>query len=336
MALTITFVGFVLYCQLLKGSDTVEISEKYQTEGRFRAYQQLYSRNYDSNEFNQSLINFQDSLKRHAHLNSEVLKKSNFSARYGINQFSDLSPKQFKERYLTLQAHTAPKLDPTRPDIRFKTRYPVKFDWRDHGVVGPVKNQEGCGGCWAFSVVGAIESVSASRSGKLQELSVQEVIDCSYSNNGCNGGSPVEALYWLMKTKVKLVNQVEYPYKAVAGICQYFSQTHDGVLLKNYSAYDYSGLEERIISTLVETGPLVVIVDAISWQDYLGGIIQHHCSSHNANHAVLIIGYDTTGDVPYWIVRNSWGTSWGDNGYVYIKMWDNMCGIADSVAAVFV
>lgn len=333
MAFTRTFVGLIVYYQLLKGSNSVE-PEKCQTEG-FKAFQQLYERNYNNNELYESTINFKNSIERHKVLNS-AQKKSNQSARYGINQFSDLSPKQFKERYLTVRPDAVPKFDPTGPGILVKTSYPVRFDWRDHGVVGPVQNQEACGGCWAFSVVGAIESVSAKHGGKLQELSVQQVIDCSYSNHGCNGGSPVEALDWLMKTKLKLVNQVDYPFKAVAGICQFFSASHNGVVLKNYSAYDFSGLEEMMINILVETGPLVVIVDAISWQDYLGGIIQHHCSSHNANHAVLITGYDATGDVPYWIIRNSWGTSWGDNGYVYIKIGDNMCGIAESVAAVFV
>lgn len=329
MAFTLIFVVLIIYHELLTGSISVELSRKY--EERLMTFQQ----ENENNELYQRLINLQSSLKRQAFLNSQ-LKKSNHSARYGINQFSDFSPKQFKERYLTARAGTAPKFDPSRAGFQIKTNNPPRFDWRDHGVVGPVRNQESCGGCWAFSVVEAIESVSAKDGGKLQQLSVQQVIDCSYENNGCNGGSPAEALYWLIQTKLKLVNQAEYPFKAVAGSCQYFPRSHDGVIVKNYSAYDFSVHEEVMMSVLVESGPLVVIVDAISWQDYLGGIIQHHCSSHNANHAVLITGYDTTGEVPYWIVRNSWGTSWGDNGYVYIKIGNNMCGIADNVAAVFV
>ncbi|XP_016387978.1 LOW QUALITY PROTEIN: cathepsin O-like [Sinocyclocheilus rhinocerous] len=193
-----------------------------------------------------------------------------------------------------------------------------------------------CGGCWAFSVVEAIGTVSAKDGGKLQQLSVQQVLDCSYENEGCNGGSTVGALDWLAQTKLKLVNEAEYPFKDEAGICQYFPQSHAGVAVKNYSAYDFSGQEEVMMSVLVESGSLVVIVDAISWQDYLGGIIQHHCSSHNTNHAILITGCDTTGEVPYWIVHNSWGTSWGDNRYAYIKIGNDMCGIVDNVAAVFV
>uniref|UniRef100_A0A671KZX7 Cathepsin O n=1 Tax=Sinocyclocheilus anshuiensis TaxID=1608454 RepID=A0A671KZX7_9TELE len=260
------------------------------------------------------------SLKRQAFLNS-ALKKSNHSARYGINQLSDLSPQQFKCDYM----QTASNFDPSRSGIQVKMNYPPKFDWRDYGFVGPVRNKESCGGCWAFSVVEAIETVSAKDGGKLQQLSVQQVIDCSYENEG----SPTGDLDWLTQTKLKLVNEAEYPFKDEAGICQYFPQSHAGVAVRNYSAYDFSGQEEVMTMCWWSRG-------LISWQDYLGGIIQHNCSSHNTNHAVLITGCDTTGKVPYWIVRNSWGTSWGDNRYAYIKIGNDMCGIVDNVAAVFV
>ncbi|XP_026109757.1 cathepsin O-like isoform X2 [Carassius auratus] len=274
MAFTLTLVILIIYHELLTGSNSVELlSRKYLTDGeRLKTFQQ-------GNENSQRRINFQSSLKRQAFLNS-AMKKSNHSARYGINQFSDLSPQQFRERYLTVWNETAPKFDPSMSGIQVKMNYPPKFDWRDHGVVGPVRNQE--------------------------------------------------------STKLKLVKEADYPFEDKAGICQYFPQSHAGVAVRNYSAYDFSGHEEVMMSVLVESGPLVVIVDAISWQDYLGGIIQHHCSSHNANHAVLMTGYDTTGEVPYWIVRNSWGTSWGDDGYAYIKIGNDMCGIADNVAAVLV
>ncbi|XP_026136705.1 cathepsin O [Carassius auratus] len=332
MAFILTLVALIIYHELLTGSNSVELTRKNLTDGeRLKTFQ----RGHENIEHYQRRLHFQNSLKRQAFLNS-VLERSNQSARYGINQFSDLSPQQFKERYLTARTETTPKFDPSRTGIQVKNSYPPKFDWRDHGIVGPVRNQESCGGCWAFSVVEAIETVSAKDGGKLQQLSVQQVIDCSYENEGCNGGSPVGALDWLAQTKLKLVNEAEYPFKDMAGICQFFPQSHAGVTVRNYSAYDFSGQEEVMKSVLVESGPLVVIVDAISWQDYLGGIIQHHCSSHNANHAVLITGYDTTGEVPYWIVRNSWGTSWGDNGYAYIRIGNDMCGIADNVAAVFV
>lgn len=334
MALTLTFIVLIIYQELLTGITSVEVIRKSLTEGERLLHSDTFQQDVN-NELYQRRINYQSSLQRQALLNSE-LEKSNHSAQYGVNQFSYLSQKQFKEQYLTARAESTPKFDQSKSGIKVKDNNLPRFDWRDHGVVGPVHNQGACGGCWAFSIVEAIESVSAKDVKKLQQLSVQQVIDCSYENQGCNGGSPVEALYWLTQSKLKLVSEAEYPFKGADGVCQFFPQAQAGVAVRNYSAYDFSGQEEAMMSALVDSGPLVVIVDAISWQDYLGGIIQHHCSSHKANHAVLITGYDTTGEVPYWIVRNSWGTSWGDNGYAYIKIGNDICGIADSVAAVSV
>uniref|UniRef100_A0A8D1PFC7 Peptidase C1A papain C-terminal domain-containing protein n=1 Tax=Sus scrofa TaxID=9823 RepID=A0A8D1PFC7_PIG len=96
-----------------------------------------------------------------------------------------------------------------------------------------------CGGCWAFSVVSAVESACAIKGQPLEVLSVQQVIDCSYNNYGCNGGSTLNALYWLNKTQVKVVSDSEYPFKAQNGLCHYFSCSHSGVSIKDYSAYDF-------------------------------------------------------------------------------------------------
>ncbi|KAM9377735.1 cathepsin O isoform 1-T2 [Pholidichthys leucotaenia] len=296
----------------------------------FDSFRQQFHRRYEgsSEEYNRRRLYFQNATKRHVYLNS--FSSEPHSAKYGINQFSDLSQNEFKDLYLRAVCDGAPLFSGLRLE-----QPPAKFDWRDKAVVAPIQDQQACGSCWAFSVVGAMQSVHAIRGSPLQVLSVQQVLDCSYLNKGCNGGSTSKALNWLKQTRVKLVNQSEYPYKAKTGICHFFSLTHGGVSVKNYTMHTFSGQEEAMMGQLVEHGPLAAIVDATSWQDYLGGIIQHHCSSHCSNHAVLIVGYDTTGDIPYWIVQNSWGTRWGNGGYVYIKIGDNVCGIADSVAAVF-
>ncbi|XP_007942188.1 cathepsin O [Orycteropus afer afer] len=277
----------------------------------------------------------EESINRHRYLNS-VFSNESSTASYGINQFSYLFPEEFKAIYLRSKPSTYPRylgdIQISIPNISF----PVKFDWRDKHVVTQVKNQQMCGACWAFSVVGAVESAYAIKGNPLEDLSVQQVIDCSYNNYGCHGGSTLSALDWLNKMQVKLVRDSEYPFKAQNGLCQYFSASHSGFSVKGYSAYDYSDQEDEMAKALLAFGPLIVIVDAVSWQDYLGGIIQHHCSSGEANHAVLITGFDKTGSTPYWIVRNSWGSSWGVDGYAYVKMGANICGIADSVSAVFV
>ncbi|XP_069387481.1 cathepsin O isoform X1 [Paralichthys olivaceus] len=276
--------------------------------------------NVDFTAPNSLFVSLQDARKRQAYLNS--FSTAPQSAKYGINQFSDLSQKEFRDLYLRASADRAPHFSGPKTE-----GLPAKFDWRDKAAVTPVRNQQACGSCWAFSVVGAVQSAHAIEGSQLEQLSVQQVLDCSIKNEGCNGGSPLRALNWLKQTRVKLVPQSEYPYKAKTGICHFFSQSHDGVAVKNFAAHDFGGQEEAMMGQLLEHGPLAAVVDAVSWQDYQGGIIQHHCSSQWSNHAVLVVGYDTTGDIPYWIVQNSWGPTWGNEGYVYIKIGGNICGM---------
>ncbi|XP_061690118.1 cathepsin O [Syngnathoides biaculeatus] len=284
----------------------------------------MYEGKDDFERFNDC---FRNAAERHAYLN--FFSSEPQSAKYGINQFSWLSPKEFQDLYLRATAeHTPPFLGTKAKEL------PAKFDWRDRGVVGPVQNQEACGSCWAFSAVGAVQAADAVAGSRLEELSVQQVVDCCFQNGGCDGGSPTKALLWLQTTKVKLVPQLEYPYTAKNGMCHFFPRPHGGVGVGNFTVHNFSAQEEAMKAELLERGPLSVVVDAVSWQDYLGGIIQHHCSSRWPNHAALLVGYDTTGEIPFWIVQNSWGNEWGNQGYVYVKMGGNLCGIADSVAAV--
>ncbi|XP_018415214.1 PREDICTED: cathepsin O [Nanorana parkeri] len=273
---------------------------------------------------------FLESVERHKYLNG--FRQSAGDAFYGINPFSDLSAEEFS--HIHLKSYPAMKDDyivPNKTTSR-ENALPLRFDWRDKNLVTSVKNQMDCGACWAFSIVDTVESAYAIKGQPLMELSVQQVIDCSYMDNGCNGGSTLSALKWLYQSQSKLVRSSVYPFKSRTGSCHYFPATEFGVSIKGYKAYELSGLEDEMMRVLIHNGPLAVIVDALSWQDYLGGIIQHHCSSGHSNHAVLVVGYDTSGDIPYWIVKNSWGTSWGIKGYVHIKMGVNICGIADFVA----
>uniref|UniRef100_A0A8C8RQN3 Cathepsin O n=1 Tax=Pelusios castaneus TaxID=367368 RepID=A0A8C8RQN3_9SAUR len=272
-----------------------------------------------------------ESIRRIRSLNS-LSSVDNTTAFYGINQFSHLFPEDFKAMYLRSRHYKVPKYT----GVLKKKGIPTKFDWRDKNVVTQVRNQQTCGACWAFSVVGGIESAYAIKRNVLEQLSVQQVIDCSYKDYGCRGGSTVSALNWLNQTKVKLVKDSQYTFKAQTGLCHYFQPSEFGVSITAYEAYDFSGQEDEMMKKLVNCGPLAVVVDAVSWQDYLGGIIQYHCSSGEANHAVLITGFDRTGSIPYWIVRNSWGHTWGIDGYAHVKIGSNVCGIADTVSYVFV
>ncbi|KAG5270525.1 hypothetical protein AALO_G00193660 [Alosa alosa] len=343
MEMFILFLFLYQRVDFTAGNDQLSESEGTETKHNSSFYLNLLSKRFQHTyasleEYTQVRLNFENSLKRHTFLNTKPREASNSSARYGVNQFSHLSPHQFRDLYLRAKAEVVPpfNISSLNHSSHVARELPARFDWRDEGKVGPVQNQGTCGGCWAFSIVGATESVRAKDGHPLEELSVQQVIDCSYKDQGCDGGSPVRALAWLKETQEKLVKKLDYPYKGESGLCHFFAQSHSGVAVNGFKAQDLSDEEDLMKQWLVDYGPLVVTVDAMSWQDYLGGVIQHHCSSRSANHAVQVTGYDTTGDVPYWIVRNSWGTSWGVDGYVHIRIGGNLCGIADTVAAVFV
>lgn len=193
---------------------------------------------------------------------------------------------------------------------------PASVDWRRFGVVTPVKNQGQCGSDWAFAATGAVEGIGAITTGKLYNLSEQQLIDCSrlYHNEGCNGGSAIDAFKFVMSRG--LASQYGYLYTARDGACKQAPTvvriTGQGEVAKSVDA----------LKEAVARQPIAAMVDSRNWVTYKGGIFSD-CGT-DLDHAVLIIGY--TSD--YWIVKNSWGTQWGNSGYIYLKM-GNTCGIGE-------
>ncbi|XP_067848899.1 cathepsin O isoform X2 [Heptranchias perlo] len=285
----------LLHCQQ-PGNRSREAAAGH-TKNLFQRFVAKQNRSYAAGtpQFIHKYQAFQENIQRHYTLNliSSNLSNERGTAIYGINQFSDLSPEEFRATYLGSRSVPLPKYTSFPKDTK-KPALPLKFDWRDKNVVAPVRNQESCGGCWAFSVVESIESACAIKGGQLEMLSAQEVIDCSYRDAGCNGGSPISALMWLNQSKAKLMKESVYPFKAKTGMCHYFPKSTFGVSITGYKAYSFRYSEDGLMQKLLEWGPLVAVVDAVSWQDYLGGIIQHHCSQEKSNHAVVITGYDRT------------------------------------------
>jgi len=279
------------------------------------------------------------------------MPKNEGIAKWGLTAFSDMDTEEFKNEYLDpgfldrvlsrkkSRKHFKSNQDPSEGFLlnnlisrkkRAATTVPDKINWLTKGVVTPVKHQKSCGACWAFSTVETVESMNALQKGTLEQLSVQQVIDCSKNGNmGCNGGDTCTAIDWMSSSRLAL--EKDYPTTLKNENCLLQAANNGIRVNSNFSCSDFEGSEDEMLSVLANHGPVTVAVDAANWQFYVGGIIQWNCEA-NLNHAVQIVGYDKTGSTPHYIVRNSWGTDFGDKGYLYVAIGSNLCGIASHVA----
>jgi C1A family cysteine protease len=247
-----------------------------------------------------------------------------------MNKFGDMTNEEFKARFNNY--HPGMKKNVPTAEFDAKAQLPDSVDWRTKGVVTPVKNQEQCGSCWAFSTTGSVEGIHALKTGKLISLSEQELVDCSGSagNQGCNGGIMQDAFTWI-KGNGGICTESAYPYTATDGTCKKSQCT---------SAVDITGFvnvavnSEAALQAGVALQPVSVAVDAggMDWQFYSGGVLSDACGTQ-LDHGVLAVGYGSQNGTPYWLVKNSWGASWGESGYILLKRGSGSgnpgeCGIA--------
>lgn len=205
-------------------------------------------------------------------------------------------------------------------------------DWREKGVVTPVKNEGQCDASWAFAVTGLVEGNHAIRAGTLISLSEQELVDCTHSGSGCGGGSPIAALRTVI-AKGGLTNEASYPYTARAGMCR----SSPAVVTIPGAGWVPPGDEVSLLGYL-DQGPVLALIDAsqFSFASYSGGVYSEPaCRTDHPTQAVLIVGSGSMGGQDYWIVKNSFGTSWGERGYILMsRNNNNNCGIASFALAI--
>tara|TARA_B100002051_G_C16734829_1_gene640568 strand:- start:1087 stop:2040 length:954 start_codon:yes stop_codon:yes gene_type:complete len=209
---------------------------------------------------------------------------------------------------------------------------PMSVDWRKHNAVTDVKNQGKCGSCWSFSTTGSIEGLIAIKTGKLYNISEQQLIDCSskQGNNGCKGGIMENGYKYVIENN-GICSEEEYPYEAEKEQCQ---ECKNVVKIDNYT--DITPNDEKVLKRAVAQQPVSVAIQANlqSFQLYSGGVYSDPNCGDRLDHGVLIVGYgyDFFHGMEYWIVKNSWGPNWGENGYIRIQRNTDtdggLCGIA--------
>lgn len=246
-------------------------------------------------------------------------------AKYGASVFADLTQEEFRSRYLTKKwdlsrRPTEEAVVPTLGDL------PTNFDWREKGAVTEVKNQGSCGSCWAFSTTGNIEGQWFLSKKKLVDLSEQQLVDCDKVDEGCNGGLPSQA-YQEIQRMGGLMSEADYPYKGSDQKCK----LDQSKLVAYVNGSVAISKDENVMAAwLVQNGPISIGINANAMQFYLSGISHPwkiFCNPNSLDHGVLIVGYGVKGTEPYWIVKNSWGTLWGNKGYYLVYRGDGTCGL---------
>ncbi|XP_066509444.1 uncharacterized protein [Hoplias malabaricus] len=255
------------------------------------------------------------------------------SYRLGLNHFADMDDEEYREMFKDcLGFFNRTKIPEGALFFRKPAgvELPPEVDWRKKNSVTPVRNQKKCGSCWAFSAVGALEGQVKQKTGKLVELSVQQLVDCSFSfgNKGCNGGLPERAFKYVMDKGLQ--TEESYPYENEVTHCRYKYQENKATC-KDYTMLP-KGNEIHLQYAVARIGPVSVAIDT-RWQSfkfYESGVYDEpHCSQSVLNHAVLLVGYGTENGREYWLVKNSWGKTWGDGGYIKMsRNKRNQCGIA--------
>ncbi|XP_031398509.1 senescence-specific cysteine protease SAG39-like [Punica granatum] len=252
----------------------------------------------------------------------------------GINEFADLSNEEFRAYWNGYKVSSSSRQYKKSPfKYENKTAVPSSIDWRKKEAVTPIKDQGECGCCWAFSTVAAMEGITKITTGKLIPLSVQELVDCDTKgeNRGCQGGLMDNAFEFIIQNK-GLTTEAHYPYEGVDGTCNTMKAASRAASITSYE--DVPANNESALLKAVANQPVSVAIDASGsdFQFYAGGFFTGECGTE-LNHGVTAVGYGTDDDgTKYWLVKNSWGTGWGEEGYIRmardVDVKEGLCGIA--------
>ncbi|XP_074986468.1 cathepsin W isoform X1 [Caretta caretta] len=246
------------------------------------------------------------------------------TGQYGVTRFSDWTDEEFRGMFWSPPPHTMHQ-DPRRP----RKKFPKSCDWRKAGAVTAVKNQVGqeCRSCWAFAAVANIESLWNIHFHQPRNLSVQEVLDCSWCGVGCNGGYVWDAFTTVLH-KRGLTNEIAYPYTGRQEKCHNLNKYEPAAYIQGFQTLP--GDEEEIAAHVATEGPITVTLNSAAMKHYKNGIskpLVKNCNPDQVDHVALLVGYGDVKGRQYWVIKNSWGEDWGEKGYYRLYRGRNACGI---------
>jgi C1A family cysteine protease len=298
-----------------------------QLQKDFSAWIQKFDKQYDTMElFYRFGVYKQNRAKIDAHNHGD------HSYQLGENQFMDLTGDEFERNYLsgivkkgTTYRNSLLGAEAACTQANFGKAKSSSIDWTAKGMVTQVKNQGQCGSCWAFSTTGSVESHVAIKSGKPPvSLSEQELVDCSssYGNQGCNGGLMDYGFEYIMANGI--CAESAYPYTASQGTCKQCTKVAEITGCQDIPQGD----PDQLKGALESSGPVSIAVEAdqLAFQFYHGGVLTGNCGT-KLDHGVLLVGFSDTDEQPFWKVKNSWGATWGEQGYLRIAQAQDKCGV---------
>ncbi|KAJ8768256.1 hypothetical protein K2173_021196 [Erythroxylum novogranatense] len=305
-------------------------SRTLQDEPMYQRYEQWisrYGRVYKDNSEKEMRYNIFKKNVRHIEAFNAAANKL---YKLGVNKFADLTNEEFKATRNRFKGHMC---SAQSGPFRYEnvSAVPSSMDWRKKGAVTPIKDQGQCGSCWAFSTVAAVEGITQLTTKKLILLSEQELVDCDTKgeDQGCEGGLMDDGFKFIIKNQ-GLTTEANYPYKAADGSCNTNAEANHAAKITGYE--DVPTNSEAALRKAVAKQPISVAIDAGGdFQFYESGIFTGDCGT-DLDHGVTAVGYGVNNGVKYWIVKNSWGTEWGEEGYVRMQRdvdaKEGLCGIA--------
>jgi len=292
----------------------------------FEEYNRFWNKTHTSvAEKNARFLNFQE--------NAKIIAASNKNSRhatFGFTKFSDMSAREFKTKMCGFKPKKAIVPPSQRPELFEERKRALQqpsqaIDWVAAGKTTPIKNQQQCGSCWAFSATETIESAILIASGSVVQGAPQEIVDCDTNDQGCNGGDPAEAMQWIISQGGQDTESC-YPYTGQDGTCNSANCQPTNKISSTGSVSQ----SESAVYTALQSMPPSICCDASAWQNYNGGVLDGSQCGDSVDHAIQLTGFSPSNG-GYWVVRNSWGADWGEQGFIWLQYGQNTCDITSEV-----